>query len=232
MLLPRLPGLKKAILCKRLVVFNESFVPIGNRNGMGIGILWHEGIAGRCASVIASSFIKILNLSRFRDYKHITLWADNCSGQNKNWYLFSALIKEINRRYINADTITINVFEPGHTFMSADSFHALIEKGIRKKNKLQDFSDLVDIVNERGDAAEMSSDDFLSVNKNVSEGNFASNKPKVENVQVVCFDRGSTKLYWKDSFSEKKFHSADWLQKKAEKQILCPLSMCRGSTRN
>ena len=45
MLLPRLPRLKKAIFCRRLVVFNESFVPIGNRNGKGIGILWHEGIA-------------------------------------------------------------------------------------------------------------------------------------------------------------------------------------------
>ena len=98
----------------------------------------------------------------------------------------------------------------------------MIGKGIRKKNKLQDFSDLVDIVNERGDAVEMSSNDFLSVNKNASEGNFASNKPKVENVQVVCFNRGSTKLYWKESFSEKEFHSTDWLQKKAEKQNSMP----------
>ena len=230
MLLPRLPGVKKAIFCKRLVVFNESFVPIGNRNGKGIGILWHEGIDGRCASDVASSFIKVSNQSRFRDYKHITLWADNCSGQYKNWYLFSALIKEVNRRDINADTITIKHFEPGYAFMSADSFHALIEKGIRRKNKLQDFSDLVDIVNERGDAVEMSSDDFLSVKKNVSEGNFASNKPKLENVQVVRFNRDSTKLYWKVSFSEKEFHSTDWLQKKAEKQILCPFP-CIGGPR-
>ena len=84
--------------------------------------------------------------------------------------MFSALIKEINRRAINANTITIKMFVPGHTFMSADSFHALIEKDIRKKNKLQDFSDLVDIVNERGDAVEMSSDDFLSVIYSVLQG--------------------------------------------------------------
>ena len=84
MLLPRLPGLKKAIFCKRLVVFSKSFVPTGTRNGKGIGILWHEGIVGWCASDIAISFIKVLNLSRFRDYKHITPCADNCSGQNKN----------------------------------------------------------------------------------------------------------------------------------------------------
>ena len=92
MLLPRLPGLKKAIFCKRLVAFNESFVPVGQ------GVLWHEGIAGRSASEVASTFINIVHSSRLRDFKHVTFWADNCSGQNKNWYLFSALVKEVNRR--------------------------------------------------------------------------------------------------------------------------------------
>ena len=80
----------------------------------------------------------------------------------------------------------LKLFEP--TFMIAGSFHALIEKGIRKKNKLQDFSDLVDIVNERRRRWN------------------ASNKPKLENVQVVHFNCDSTKLYWKESFSEKEFH--------------------------
>ena len=33
LMLPRLPGLKIAIFCKRLVAFNESFVPVGQKNG-------------------------------------------------------------------------------------------------------------------------------------------------------------------------------------------------------
>ena len=118
MLLPRLPGLKKAIFCKRLVAFNESFVPVGHKHGKGIGVLWHEGIAGRSASEVASTFINIVRSSRLRDFKHVTFWADNCSGQNKNWYLFSALVKEINRPDGNAESITVKLFEPGHTFVS------------------------------------------------------------------------------------------------------------------
>ena len=120
-LLPRLSGLKKAIFGKRLVAFNESFVPVGTKHGKALGVLWHEGIAECSAAEVAGTFINVVCPSRFRDYKHITLWADNCSGQNKNWYLFSALIKEINIQGGNAEMITIKFFEPGHTFMSADS---------------------------------------------------------------------------------------------------------------
>ena len=158
MLLPRLPGLKKAISCKRLVAFNESFVPVRTKYGKALGVLWHEGIAGRSAAEVAGTFINVVRSSRL-------FWADNCSGQNKNWYLFSALIKEINILCGNAETITIKFFEPGHTFMSADSFHAQVEKGIKKKIKLQDYQDLVDIVNEKGEAMELKFNNFFDIKK-------------------------------------------------------------------
>ena len=89
---------------------------------------------------------------RLRDFTHVTFWADNCSGQNKNWYLFSALVKEVNKAGGYPETSTVNCFEPEHTFMSADSIHALVEKMIKKKNKLQHYQDLADIVDEKGDA--------------------------------------------------------------------------------
>ena len=73
----RLPGLKKAIFCKRLVMFNESFVPVGKKHGKGIGVLWHEGVAGRSTAEISSTFIDVLRSPRFRDFKRVTLWADN-----------------------------------------------------------------------------------------------------------------------------------------------------------
>ena len=190
MLCPRLPGLKKAFFCIRLVAFNESFVPVGTKHWKALGVLWHEGIAGRSAAEVAGTFINVVRSSRLRDYKHITFWADNCSGQNKNWYLFSALIKEINILGGNAETITIKFFEPGHTFMLADSFLAQVEKGIKKKIKLQDYQDLVDIVNEKGEAMELKFNIFFDIKKEVSQGKYASNKPKLENVQVVCFIRG------------------------------------------
>ena len=49
-MLPRLPGIKEAIFCKCLVVFNETFAPTGKKANMKpVGILWHETIEGRSA---------------------------------------------------------------------------------------------------------------------------------------------------------------------------------------
>ena len=39
-----------------LVASNESFVPVGRKQGKGIGVLWHKGIAGRLASEVASEY--------------------------------------------------------------------------------------------------------------------------------------------------------------------------------
>ena len=52
-MLPQLPGLKVAVFCKRIVLLNESFAPIG-RAKVGKqkpkGVLWHDGIKGRPAT--------------------------------------------------------------------------------------------------------------------------------------------------------------------------------------
>ena len=58
-------------------------------------------------------------------------------------------MKEVNRPNSNLNSVTVKFFEPGHTFMSADSFHSQVEKGIRDKKRLQDFQDLVEVVNKK-----------------------------------------------------------------------------------
>ena len=92
-------------------------------------------------------------------------------------------------------------------------------KGIKKKKKLQDYQDLVNVVNEKGEAMLMKYNDFFKVEKNVSTAKCAAEKPKLENVQVVRFVKGSLKLQWKKSYDEENFHSAIFLQKKAVKVI-------------
>ena len=63
-MLPRLAGLKQAIFCKRLVLFNETFGSAGGKaKGKSIkptGAFWHEAIKGRSAEDIASTFIFFL----------------------------------------------------------------------------------------------------------------------------------------------------------------------------
>ena len=192
-----LPGLKQAIFCKWLVLFNEKFAPLGGKaKGKNIkptGALWHEGIKGRFAEDVASTFIFFL--CQNRDINNFVFWADNCSGQNKNWFLYTALVNEVNRINGTTNEVTIKYFEPGHTFMSADSFHHVIEQAMRKKQGIEDFQDFVDLVDFSRKALVMEHDDFLQITGDVSQAKYGSRKPKLEVIQVVHFERGSNEMH-------------------------------------
>ena len=83
MMLPRIPGLKVVVFCKRIVLFNEKFAPVGGskKGRKATGVLWREGVKGRSASDVASTYIRFICSNR--DFKHFILWVDNCSGQKK-----------------------------------------------------------------------------------------------------------------------------------------------------
>ena len=53
---------------------------------------------------------------------------------------------------------------------------------------------------------------FLLVPCGASHGNYASKKPKLENVQVAMFKRGCHKMFWKTKQSQEQFHEAQFLQ--------------------
>ena len=58
-MLARLRGLKVVVLCKRIVVFNETFASVGeSKNGKdkATGVLWHEGIRGRSTVDVVGTF--------------------------------------------------------------------------------------------------------------------------------------------------------------------------------
>ena len=122
-MLPRLEMFKKAIFTQRIIAFNESFVPIGNSSKSlnPVAVLWHEAIAGRKKEELVNCFHQFFLYHR--QAKTFKLWLDNCCSQNKNWILFSYLMYIIKSCEIDAESIELNYFEPGHTFMSVDSFH-------------------------------------------------------------------------------------------------------------
>ena len=76
----------------------------------------------------------------------------NCTtkcSQNENWTIFTALVDEVNRPG-GLEEIIIRYFEKGHTFMSADSFHHQIEKGMRAATNVLDGGDFFAIINTTG----------------------------------------------------------------------------------
>lgn len=144
-MLPRIDTFKKVVFIKRLVAYHESFVPVGKKSkAFPYAVVWHEAIAGRCKEEITSAFFAFL--LRNRDAENIIIWLDNCAGQNKNWGLFTFLVYMVNSSNISTSTLTLNYFEAGHTFMSADHFHHQVELSLKRQGKTYDFSDFVEAV--------------------------------------------------------------------------------------
>ena len=106
------------------MVFNEKCALVGgSKNGKdkATGVIWHERIRGRSAADVASTFVSFIRKNR--DTIDFIFWLDNCSAQNKNWYLYTALLNKINSEGGYASSVTLQYFEPDHTTMSANNFH-------------------------------------------------------------------------------------------------------------
>lgn len=52
----------------------------------------------------------------------------------------------MNSNEVLLDELVVKYFEPGHTFMSADSFHHNVEKFLKRAGKVYDFQDFVSAV--------------------------------------------------------------------------------------
>jgi hypothetical protein len=107
-MLPRIDTFKTVLFTRRIIAFNESFVPLGNKPvAKPVAVVWHEALSGRKKEDMISTFHAFMQTQR--DAKLITLWLDNCTGQNKNWALFSYLAYIINSDEIAADEINLKV---------------------------------------------------------------------------------------------------------------------------
>jgi len=195
LMLPCLPGMKSAVFTRRLVVFHETFAPLKTLENT-IAVLWHEGIAGRSASDIASTFITAMKQEP--NVEHFTFWMDNCSAQNKNWTIFSAMVSHVNSNSSNPQSVTFKFLLAGHTFMSADAFHAKVEKEIRLKRNLCDFGDLQDAVtkaNKNVKVVSMDSGDFHKWESGAYSAR-KSGRPLLSSIHQVRFVKGSKCMHY------------------------------------
>ncbi|XP_050309760.1 uncharacterized protein LOC126745797 [Anthonomus grandis grandis] len=216
--------LKRLFFLERLIAFNETFVPLGKhpKNNKPFAVVWHEGISKRFKKDIISTFHAFLKFNR--DANNIIIWMDNCASQNKNWTLLTFLVKMIKSNEIQANKITFNYFEPGHTFMSADSFHHQIELSMKRKQKIYDFSDFLDAVGSscKGnvDVKAMNFNDFY-VWKNMTSQTklkkYLENRPYLSDMVQVVAEHGQYTLKYKKSFTGE-FYVLDFLMNKAMKK--------------
>lgn len=215
-MLSRLEMVKEVIDTPRIMAFFQSYVPVGKKNQVApFAPLWHEGISGRNDEDIVSAYYKFLTITAC-DFDRIIIWADNYAGENKNLCLFSFIVYIINLGQISASTITIKYLEAGYAFTAADSFHRSVEKSLRKKQNVYDFSDFFDAVraslkNSVPVVEEMQFEDFrewptLTLNFQLQKLN--DDKTLIKNITIITARKGATNLFYQESFgdTEKELH--------------------------
>ena len=224
---------KRSIFTSCLVCFNETFAPISNdaKQSSPAAVIWHEAVSGRKDEDIASAFYKFLMTQR--DAETITIWADNCAAQNKNWTLITLLSNLVNSDNISANTVTIKFFEPGHSFMSADSVHARIEAVLRrKKETIMDFEDLQTAVSESGcKVISLTAQDFFNFASGLSDYNLkkaGADRPYLSGIVHLEFRRGSKQMFYKASHRDSECKSFDFLKKNHDLNTVKARSNPRG----
>ncbi|XP_039282015.1 uncharacterized protein LOC120350888 [Nilaparvata lugens] len=207
-MLPRMESFKAVLFAKRLVAYNESFVPVGEKSKhKTFATVWHEGISGRKKEDIVSTFYAFF------------LWLDICAGQNKSWCFLSFLVFLVNSDRINAKEITLCYFIPGHTFMAADSFHHCVESALKKQIRTYDFDDFKEAVatcKAHVEVKNMQAADFFSWQDHSSQLKLKQEtRHYLRDMACIKVVRDSYTLKYKTSHDQEDFHELDFLKKSA-----------------
>ena len=150
---------------------------------------------------VVSAYLKALEQPEFNSRPEVVIWADNCSAQNKNWTLIftlAGMMAEMDPESTVLYIITIKHFEAGHTFMSADSFHALTEEAFKNARNIFDFPHYVDCINSVGRALLMRQGDFADFRSFLSQGKVSKDsRPRLDDVVAIQFRIGEPYLFFK-----------------------------------
>ena len=213
-LIPQLTT-KEHVFVSRLVVFNETFASL-NKGREDILVLWHEAISGRKATDVASAFVKCIKEAKS---SKILFWADNCGGQNKNWFLYQLMVQVVACNW-GPDVIIFKYLQRGHTYMAADSIHGNIGTKMKKQGNIFDFSDFSKIcqnAKKNLSTVHLTKNDIFTFSKQVK---MRSNEmPLLSDIVEIKFCKGSMDLLYKNSFTEDTYSSVDFLHKKFDKNV-------------
>lgn len=221
-MLPRLPGVKSVCFTKRIIAFHLTFSPIVeySKNARTTSLVWHEGLAGRKCEEISSMYVKALIVDR--DYKEIIYFMDNCSSQNKNWSIITAMTKLINSELIAADKVTFKYLEAGHTFMSADTVHASVERQMKLAKNVYDFDDFVGCVAKaKSNVIAPSNVDFRNYKGEQSQSKLAKEgRPHLASCRQLEFRKGHRSLFYKQQHDDSDFKEFDFMRAKCKLDVI------------
>ena len=233
-MLPVLPH-KACLFTRRIVAYNETFSilqPSGRKRNSqqrkrGLAVLWHEGVAERKAGDVASCYLAMLKANR--DVKEFTIYCDNCASQNKCWVVLSVLLQAVQSEDLAVERITLKYLTTGHTAMSADADHQVINKNMKTKKEVEDFEDWANIIASTGLSVHcMSEGDFVEAENLFSESKSRllqgiNARPYLRDFKVVQVRKGSELLYTKSSYDQSDWRTYNLV--KAKVDLSRPLKM-------
>ena len=211
-MLPHMPGLQT------LVQFHQTFAQLGGRARSAdkvIGSVWNEGIARKNAEDVSSAYVHYIRNPLGRDKSKFVFYMHNCTGQNKNWIIYTAIVNEINRQG-GQEEIIFHYFEKGHTFMSADSFHHQVEKGIKTEKNVYDGHDFV----HSSTKLELLLQWKHWILSCWSMALVKVVKPLLVDVQEVKLVKGSVHLLWKKSMDDEEYREGIFMKKLLLERIM------------
>ncbi|KAE8744950.1 hypothetical protein FOCC_FOCC008362 [Frankliniella occidentalis] len=154
---------------RQLSVYNLTVFATETKEAFNF--MWHEAIAGRGAEEIASCLLSYFNEFLPSTVKHVILYSDTCSGQNKNSLMITALSFTV-QHHPTVETIDQKFLVSGHTHLECDQAHHQIEQKKKKTNvplhHPQNYFDLVREVgptNKKFKVKEMKLTDFWNFEK-------------------------------------------------------------------
>ncbi|XP_030757813.1 uncharacterized protein LOC115883597 [Sitophilus oryzae] len=221
--------IKNSYFVSRLVIFHETFANL-KKGGENMCILWHEAIMGRNSPDVTSAYYNMIKRLQNKT-KHVIFWADNCTSQNKNWVLFTSCVTFVNEPW-GPETITFKYFEPGHSFMKADSVHGQIGKKWKKAAEILDFEDLENLIrssNKKNHVISLRYEDFRKfTNGCQGRKKDSCSVPKLQEIKQVQFKKGSKRLFFKKELEQEEYSEVSFLKPRFKVQLPEAVSCSRG----
>ena len=120
---------QKAYYKKKVSLFNFCIYDLNQKRANCY--LWDETIARKGSNEINSCLFKWVQENKSAGFKHLTIFSDNCVGQNKNLYVILNCMRLIQAG--DLESITIQFMVAGHSYMPCDRTFGSIEKKIRNR---------------------------------------------------------------------------------------------------
>ena len=190
--------------------------------GQSYCMLWDETQGLRGGNEIASCILKWATQFLSDKTTELTIWSDNCSGQNRNRMLFPAYMWLV-EKIPNLEIINHKYLLKGHTHMEADTVHAIIERKRKTLKTLEiavprDWAQFISTCGNKNPfvVTAMNIDDFKDTGS-LLKGPLVSRKKNIDGEQfylshVIWAQIRKSEpgiIFYKTSFQEEIFTSID-----------------------